>query len=534
MANKVVQSDSEDFMYNKVSCLDETKIDRALEIILSLISLIYFFVFAIINLLPSKYGLSSDIAQTGICSRAFWEGGSLHPSNFVPWSESGIFSLALLGAPIYGVTGSIWMAQCIPPVIVTILVIFAIKYALKSFKIASLYRAFFIFFVFAFPLGYYTQSMTFLLYAAYSLCVFSMFWVLGDFLRLIQNELRHKWVHFGIQIFFAFFQGLNSSRGVLMVYTPLLLLELYRYVSLMIKNKRIVFFEEIGKCVFCVGLWMTSYFATYLPWSVKTSGSIELKGAITKLLTQVLPALGREIGLIGNASIIQKIIIFITLLITLFVVINILFTWNSDNKLQNAIMFMLINLILTIGMLTVMNTSEVSQRYFVVVFYLIGLAIIYFCIKIIKKKKIFEIGLISILLLYGIFNLPTNYLTIISDSMQSDKKNEKDVVIEWMVSNDIYYAYADYLDANALTVYSDGKVQVSSIILETLNMCWWTTDKNWYVPNLPQDMQTVYIVNKENIKRFASETKKMIEVKEIFETEHFVLYMSEENYSELR
>lgn len=145
---------------------------KVVQVCIGILIVIWLVAFAAINL-SARVINNSDIAQTGICARAMWEAKSLCPDTFIPWSESGIFSLALIGAPIYGMTNSIWLAQTVPPIIMSGLIVIAVVYFLRGLDISKTKRGIFLLLMFCFPISFYPQSMVFLFYAAYSQCVLS-------------------------------------------------------------------------------------------------------------------------------------------------------------------------------------------------------------------------------------------------------------------------------------------------------------------------------------------------------------------------
>lgn len=189
------------------------KVQRLLFIFLSVIIFIYAAVFIWLNVSPAKLGMSSDTANIGICAKIFWQSGSLSPATYIGYTDSGFFSLATLGTCVYGLTGNIWYAQCVPLVVITLAILAAAIYMMKGIEGCSGQDVIFMLaIILAFPPGWYQQYTTFLFLAAYSLCIVSMFWLLGDFFRIVNGTLKHKWLHLGIQLLFALLHGLNSSR----------------------------------------------------------------------------------------------------------------------------------------------------------------------------------------------------------------------------------------------------------------------------------------------------------------------------------
>ena len=82
---------------------------------------------------------------------------------------------------------------------------------------------------------------------------------------------------------------------------------------------------------------------------------------------------------------------------------------------------------------------------------------------------------------------------------------------------------------------NDGKVQVSAIdSFSTMTICKWLTSKKWYVPNVPLESKTAYILSDSYLEEFdvfLQEHKDTVEFKT--KIGMFNIYGSEYNYSQL-
>lgn len=513
--------------------------DKKIEICawtLFIISCIYTVIFCFINVAPAKLGMTSDTANIGICAKIFWESGSLSPVNFIPYTDSGIFSLSVLGAPIYGLTGNLWYAQCIPLVVVTFMILLSVIYMLRSEGgITKFDIAFMLVMVLAFPPGWYQQYTTFLFLAAYSLCIISLFWLLGDFFRLIKGTLKHKRLHFMLQLIFAFFHGLNSSRGVLVVYTPFVLLVAFRYLIQMLNQKHIWIKKEIMHLIGALSLFAVSYFSTWLPCSVRTTGNIDLSGIFERFAYQILPAIRNELGLNSNTNLFMMVIIIFFTLLSCIVLFYVIFRFKPESILDNAILFLFANLALTTFMLAIMETYEVSQRYYTVIFYWIGLSLLYFYKNFIKEnaRVICCVIFAGVLILYSVVNLCVTYIPLVHGAINFTEEGEQYGIINWMRDEGYYYGYAGYLDANCMTMLANGEVQISAIEEETLDIYYFVTDRRWYTPLLPEKMETVYIFRKSDLNRIgiSAADKETVTVLDHFETLNYVVYVLDKNIS---
>lgn len=118
-------------------------------------------------------------------------------------------------------------------------------------------------------------------------------------------------------------------------------------------------------------------------------------------------------------------------------------------------------------------------------------------------------------------------------SMQRGTGNaEYEQIAQWMQEQDCRYGYSTYDSANAITDACNGAVQVSAVAdLGTLEICRWLTDRDWYVPSLPVEMKTAYIVPKSLEERFSSNREAHADITAGLETENYTVYIAEHNYT---
>lgn len=490
--------------------------------------IVYFLVFEIINIFYVRYGLGADEAQTGICSKIFWEAKSLHPSNFYAWTESGVFSLATIGAVIYGLTGSMLVAQGVSPAIISILILIAIYRLLEYMGVSRKGIVLGLLTVLCIPLGYMSQMISFLSYAAYSVCVLTIFLVITDYLKLVSGDLKHKGISLIFHILLAIANGCNSSRGVLVIYMPLFLLESTRYIIKATREKKVLIKKEFFILLMVTILTALSYLSTYLPYSSQTHASKAFRRSPVKLVTDVLPMLCYWIGFNKTDNKILICLLLIIVVMAIGVAIYILLKRGIDDKHQLVIAYLWCDLLLTMSMISVTQT-DVTERYFFMSFFILTFSIVYIYEKI-RNNKIEANIMVGCIILYACMNLVIFYLPILKNSTNDP---EFDKISIFMVKNGYYYGYSDYMNANRLTVYTDGDVQISAVHVEDLSIWRWTTDTKWYRPYLPEDMKTAYIIPKENHFEFLKILKEHPDIKEGMETEHFIIYVSDKNYTYL-
>lgn len=492
-----------------------------------IVCIIYFLVFEVLNIFYTQYGISADAAQTGICSKIFWEAKSLRPPNFFAWTESGVFSLATIGAIVYGMTGSLLAAQGVSPAIITILILLAIYRLLVCMETSKKGIALGLLTILCIPLGFLSQMIAFLSYAAYSVCILTMFLVLTDYIQLVSGNLKYRRLTIIFHILLAIANGCNSSRAVLVAYMPLFLLACVRYLLKVISTKIFYDKKEAGAVLFTFVLTILSYMSTYLPCSSRTSMSKALRRSPIKFATEVLPMLGNWLGLNKTENILLLGILVFIIVIAIGAAIYVLYKRGIEDKHQLVIAYLWCDLLLTIVMLSVTQT-DVAERYFFMSFFILTFSLVFVFEKIGDKNKIVTNIGIGCILIYACMNLVIFYVPILRNSTAVP---ENDAIINYMVDNGYYYGYSDYMDANRLTVYADGDVQISAVHIEDLSIWRWTTDTNWYRPYLQEDMKTAYVIQKQNIDDFSKVIKEHPDIKEGYKTDNYIIYVSEKNYT---
>ena len=86
-----------------------------------------------------------------------------------------------------------------------------------------------------------------------------------------------------------------------------------------------------------------------------------------------------------------------------------------------------------------------------------------------------------------------------------------------------------------MTALSDGRVKVASVAsVENMDICKWLSCKDWYVPNMPYEMKTAYIITEAEMGNFsqfyAKHEKNLAFVTQIG---NYHIYVSEYNFSNL-
>ena len=182
--------------------------------------------------------------------------------------------------------------------------------------------------------------------------------------------------------------------------------------------------------------------------------------------------------------------------------------------------------LLTVFIETVTN-AETAHNYFFVVWFVIIAVLALLITWNGQRTPWFSRLIVLCLCTFAVCNLLYTYKDCISTT---DNLGEYQDVIDFMDYEDISYGYAEFWDASRICIMSDGRITMGHCYhMEDLHMYWWTTSTKWYVPNLPEEMPTAYIVRLEAKDGFEAQFEDPSVVSLRFENGRFAVYTSDYN-----
>lgn len=228
---------------------------------------------------------------------------------------------------------------------------------------------------------------------------------------MVEGKLKHVGIHIVVQLIIAALQGMNSSRGVLMVYAPLVMTEVLRCGILWMKNRKIGL-KDLKIFSFCMGICIVSYGMTYLPWSVKKEVSVDISNVSDKIIQLILPRLLSWLGITGNANIFLRLIIIAAVILSCVMGIVCLLRLCKMEKCDLALVFFWCSFLLTTVMLIMTDTGEVSGRYFLQAYFIIYLSVIY-VVQVLDIGKMWKMLGIGVIMVYAVVNMECNFKYLI-------------------------------------------------------------------------------------------------------------------------
>lgn len=103
----------------------------------------------------------------------------------------------------------------------------------------------------------------------------------------------------------------------------------------------------------------------------------------------------------------------------------------------------------------------------------------------------------------------------------------------YLEENNYQIAYASFENANTVTVLTNGNTRVAAVAsMERMDACKWLSSSQWYVPNVPFESRTAYIVTEtesESFQKFYDLHSEDIQ----FDAQigKFLIYVSDYNFS---
>lgn len=519
--------------------------------VLAALFLLYLLTFFYLNVTQYENHVDSDMASEALLSKHMWQAGSVMPDDWYPSTERRLLSTSLLGALFYGASHSMSLAIGLSCIVFMVLLLGGYGYLLKRLKISATGRMAGLLLLLALPancvlaegqmLPYFTYL--FFLFAGYyaPMGVF-LFWSLGFYVRLIDGGWSGRrevlwWALFSAA---SLALGCAGMRTLEMVLLPLLLLEfcrLYRMTErfscrMERKNFRPAAYVLLLTGINCLGMVM--------PFSVEyTTKFVSQEDAVSNFLGTVLPSLLMAMGLAGGVALkslggLIQLCIYALAAFTIYAFF-VFFSkeakeeqkerWESSRLL---LLFFGISLLLTLFILTVTMIGA-SANYFFAVTFLFAFSLIFLLEWLQEKSPLLRYGLLLFIVIYAVLNFAYTYVPALRTEGANADWQE---AVAWMEENEYEYGYAEFWDANKLTLCAEGRVTVAPVVnIASLEPYLWLTSRNYYPPALPVEMRTAYIVRRDRREAF-EQTLDLHQGLEIgFENERFVIYTGSVNYA---
>lgn len=484
----------------------------------------YLFIF-IINLYHFNYKINADIASDVILAKLIWTSKEIIPSTWYLSSEARILSAPNFAALFYGLTLNMTLAEGLACSLMTIFILSGIFYFGRKAELKRSETRLFAFLGLAIPSNMAILELLYLFASYYAIHTAILFLTLGVYVESIRKR-EIRCVPAVISIALALCLGLQGARGILVLYGPLFGIEVIRIIY------RIYLREKGEKSEWMISFWVlcqlvASFIGTYFPFSVEQNFSRNIRNGFRKLATVVIPDMGRY-----RTDIIGKVSLGIMLIIILYLLGDIMYRmWKKEviDAVSWAFLVICASPVVT-ALLVAFTTVEDSERYYFLLVFAMAFAVVLIWRKLKSVCRIFLGILITVLV---VINIYTVYLPIMRET--EPPATEAYEVGKYLEENSYFTAYATFENANTITVLTNGRVRVASVAsVDKMDICKWMTSTDWYVPNVPFEEKTAYIITESETSKF-SEFLKEHEEEVRFETSigKYLIYTSDFNFSVL-
>lgn len=515
--------------------------------------IIYLGIFAYLNLAKYAQHVDSDIAAEALLAREMWEEKTLTPDNWISSTERRIFAMPAIAALFYGMTGSMQLAVGIACVLIGALFFYVLYWFLRKLGVSQLAALTGILILCAIPIngirndGQMVPFVTLLLFLFAEYYVFHcilLFCSIIFYLHLkekarMQSKLERKDILAWAFLFvLTIMLALGGQRCLQMVILPLVV---YEAISLFVDSDGFVQrFSQ--KRLLATGFVATSVLAAVVSLVYDRQANyamyLQAPGEILNRVFLTVPAALLEgFGIAGNAKVgsfasLMQLLIWAFLALVLYGVIYILRKKNNVPFCQKEALVLLLASVGISAAIICITTAEPAHNYLMVSWFVALLAIVILVDVFAKKKSSFVHVIWAAVCLFAVLNLKYTWVDAV---VTTDNLKDYEEVAEFLIEEDIEYAYAEFWDAERICLIKDGAVTMGHVRgMENLQMYWWLTSMDWYPPNLPEDMRTAYVVKLSQKDAFEAQFTETKPVELQFENAAFAVYISDKNLMKIQ
>lgn len=493
--------------------------------------------------------VDSDIAVDAMLAREIWEEKDLTPDNWISSTERLVVGVPAISSVFYGLSGSMVFSMGISCVITGVLLFLAIGFTLKRCRVSwqGIFLA--LLALCALPINGlrndgqlvpFVQLLWFLFadyYALHSVCLFLC---IAFYLYLRQDGSadtaapRKRALFTGIcWLFLTGLCGGLALGGMRCLQVVILPLAVFEAILLFAESGCMSRKLPAGRWVasgFIVSLLAVGIAAKLYPTNVEYPMYIQDAPGMMDRLTHYVPAAVLEcLGISGGCTLNSfAALMQLGSLAVLALVIFGLFFLKSRLTFSQRILLQALSasFLLTVFIETVTN-AEPAHNYFFVVWFVI-ITVLAFLVNFNEQKAPWFARLVTLAVcVFAVCNLSYTYRGCIS---AADNLSDYQEVIEYMDSERIDHGYAEFWDASRICIMTDGRITMGHCYrMEDLHMYWWTTSTKWYVPNLPEEMPTAYVVCRGDEAGFEAQFEDPSVVSRGFQNDRFTVYVSDYN-----
>ena len=469
---------------------------QMVEILLLVGILVFLFLIFFVNLFYFNYSMNADIASDAVLSTLIWNSKEIVPDTWYLANEARIICTPNIAALFYGFTKNMVFSEGLACCVMTLMILLSIAYfSYSTTEMNPLYCLLFCFVSLILPNSFTSLELLYLFASYYAIHVVILFITMGSYVNFIKTD-RINWVKVGICILFALLLGLQGTRGILIIYGPLFGMECLRQIYyLYCGNKS----RNMRVWMWVLCLLLVSFIGTCFPISVGQDMSRNIRQGILKLFADVLPDFYSIIGF-EKTNLLGEICLVLFLMISIGIMIDILwrvFRRNTISILEWGYLVLCSSPVIS-ALAVAFTTVESSERYYFLIFFVMAYGCVLAWKRVTGKLRVMLGLLVISYTISVIFNI---YLPIVKSARHP--KTDLYAVIDYLIENEYEISYSTFDYANTLTVMSNGEIRVAPVAsVERMDICKWMSSTEWYVPNVPRESKTAYIISESKFDKF--------------------------------
>lgn len=499
------------------------------EDIVLVVGILMFLAFIIVtNIFHFNYCMNADLASDAVLARLIWDSKEVIPHTWYIAAETRIICTPNLAALFYGITCNMTLSTGLACCCMTALIIASIYYFGRKADFCRNATGLLIFLGLALFINMNILEVLYLFASYYAIHVVIFFITLGVYVESIKKETM-RWTN-GVCILFALLLGMQGVRGILVLYGPLFGIEVIRNIYRIYCKEKTEKRDRIVTAWVCV-LLIVSFLGNCFQFSTGQEFSRNIRRGLSKLVSVVLPDMGRTIGF-HKANMFQKICLVILLFLVLYLLISLIYRMIKKKTLKAVdwAFLMVCSSPIVSALMVAFTTVESSERYYFFIVYAMAFALAVIWNKMGKNGKIIGGLVIAVLAMTNIYTI---YLPIMR--MEEPPQTAVYQVGKWLEENEYHTAYAAFDHANTITVLTNGKVRAAAVAsVDKMDICKWMSSTDWYVPNVPFEERTAYVITESELEEFEQFLKEHNEdVKFDTQIGKYLIYTSNYNFSQL-
>ena len=480
----------------------EIKWDRVWECLFLIAVIVAVVMIVCTNLFHYCYKMNADIASEAVYARLIWDSKEWMPKSWFSGSELRFWQTPNLAALFYGITHSMSLAMGIACVAMSVGIVISAYFFVSQFSFDKAQKLAFLLLCLIVSNQFTILELVYLFASYYGVHVIVFFFTLGVYIRLMSGK-DNPIPFLAATIILSVMMGMLSVREILICYAPLFCAEAVRQLYLYC-TKKSEWKDKRNQLTggWCAALPVTSYAGTFFPFSIEQPISKNIRKGLGKLFSSVFPHVAECLGF-TQSHFMETVLLFILFIVSivslLLCIMQVLIKRNAEHSVWSylALWFSPVMTMLAVAF----TTMESSPRYYFVLIYTLSFGAIYL-IKLLKEKsRIFQSLGYAVVLFLFVLQTKNVYIPI----MQSDEPPMTDAykVCNYLEENGYELAYDNFSNANTMTVISYGAVRVGAVAsVGRMDVCRWLNSTEWYVPNVPYESPTAYVITTYEIDEF--------------------------------